>query len=391
LTNATCVLNQATRRTWDVLVIGAGPAGALAARQVASGGASVLLVDRMTFPRAKVCGACLNGNALGVLRMVGLGDLVDRLGAMDLERFDVRLRGKMARFPLPGGKALPRDVFDAALVEAAVAAGAQFLPATKATVEAGAERTRTVRLEREGERLSVEAQVVVVAAGLASSCLEHEPGVCARIMANSRVGAACVVASDPDLYGAGTIHMAVGRSGYVGLVRVGGGLLNVAAAFDRAFLRSSGGPAAAATAVLGEAGFAPIPTLAGARWRGTVGLTRQVRPVAAHRLFVIGDAAGYIEPFTGEGMGAALTSARAVAPLAVRGAREWDPSLAAAWVRLHDRLIGRRQLVCRGLAIAARHLWIARSVFGLAAGFPAFSGALIRSVNESRVNFEATS
>ena len=49
---------------WDVLVIGAGPAGAMATRQLARLGLQPLLVERKAFPRAKVCGACLNQRAI---------------------------------------------------------------------------------------------------------------------------------------------------------------------------------------------------------------------------------------------------------------------------------------------------------------------------------------
>jgi len=61
---ATLTLEAACEPTWDAIVLGAGPAGALAARQLGASGARVLLVDRKAFPRWKVCGACLNGQAL---------------------------------------------------------------------------------------------------------------------------------------------------------------------------------------------------------------------------------------------------------------------------------------------------------------------------------------
>ena len=249
-----------------------------------------------------------------------------------------------------------------------------------------------MRLDRQGQGSSVRARVVVAAAGLAGLCLgpEQEPGMRTRVAAGSRLGAGCTVASYPDAYGPGTIHMAVGRSGYVGLVRMRGGLLNVAAAFDRAFVRARGGPAGAAAAVLDEAGAPAVPALAGASWQGTVALTRRTRPVAGHRLFLIGDAAGYVEPFTGEGMGAALTSALAAAPLIARGASAWDASLAAEWTRLHRRLVGRPELLCRGLTSALRHPWLARAAFEVATRSPAVSGALVRRVNQPPVFFEAT-
>ncbi|HEY7428386.1 MAG TPA: FAD-dependent oxidoreductase, partial [Gemmataceae bacterium] len=70
---ATTGLEEASRRTWDVVVVGAGPAGAMAAHELARRGCAVLLVDRAAFPRWKVCGCCLNGHALVTLQAAGLG------------------------------------------------------------------------------------------------------------------------------------------------------------------------------------------------------------------------------------------------------------------------------------------------------------------------------
>ena len=67
---------------WDVLVLGAGPAGAAAARQLARRGHRVLIVEKARLPRAKVCGGCLSGGALDVLQMIGLGDLPIRCGGV---------------------------------------------------------------------------------------------------------------------------------------------------------------------------------------------------------------------------------------------------------------------------------------------------------------------
>ncbi len=60
-------------RSWDVIVVGAGLAGSLAARQLALAGARVLLLDRATFPRWKVCGCCFNPHAQSALAAVGFG------------------------------------------------------------------------------------------------------------------------------------------------------------------------------------------------------------------------------------------------------------------------------------------------------------------------------
>src|SRR5262249_60136413 len=86
---ASLTLEDAARRPWHALVVGAGPAGATAARELARRDLDVLLVDRATFPRWKVCGCCLNGNALATLERIGLGDLPQRYAALALT--DMRL------------------------------------------------------------------------------------------------------------------------------------------------------------------------------------------------------------------------------------------------------------------------------------------------------------
>jgi hypothetical protein len=165
------------------------------------------------------------------------------------------------------------------------------------------------------------------------------------------------------------------------LVRVEGDQLNIAAAFARELIKDCGSLGAAARKVLAEAGFPSIPALASALWQGTVPLTRQTWPVAGERFFVLGDAAGYVEPFTGEGMAWAMTCGKAVEPLARRTIDGWDPSLPRAWTLLHHRLVGRRQILCRGLAFMLRHPRLARAGFELAIRAPNVAGLIIQQVN----------
>jgi len=366
---------------WDAVVVGAGPAGALAARQLAMGGGRVLLVDKKKFPRWKICGACLNGQALESLCSAGLGSLVTRLGGIALEEFQVGFRGRTARLDLPSGMSLSRSRLDAALVEAATQRGARFLAETQAFVGGTRGGTRLVRLTHQGRSIEAAARVVLVATGLGTLCLPDGAGVRSRVRRGSRIGAGCMVALAPGQYAERTIYMAVGREGYVGLVRVEDGSLNVAAALEPALVRRQSAPGFAAAAILAEAGFPPIPGLDGATWRGTVGLSRQTRPLAAERLFVLGDAAGYVEPFTGEGIAWALRSAQAVTPLALRAMERWDPQFERAWIDLHRRRVGRQQLVCRALAMALRRPWMVSIGFAVLTRVPGSAGFVIARLN----------
>src|SRR5437868_1046375 len=82
---------------------GAGPAGAAAARELARRSVSVLLVDRATFPRWKVCGCCLNGRAAAVLGAMGLGGLPAKCRAVPLHAILLASGVRRALVPLSGG------------------------------------------------------------------------------------------------------------------------------------------------------------------------------------------------------------------------------------------------------------------------------------------------
>ncbi len=261
--------------------------------------------------------------------------------------------------PLPAGVAVSRERFDAALVREAIAAGATFLPHTAASVHDADERGRSVSLRAESEpdrpAADVSARIVLVADGLSRSSLASQRAFAGQVLPHSRIGAGCVVTRDVKRFTTGTVFMAVGRIGYVGIVRVEDGSLNVAAAIDPPAVRACGGLGVAAERVLAEAGVPDAPPLAAADWRGTPALTQRPNRVAGRRLFVLGDAAGYVEPFTGEGIAWALESAASLAPLAARAAMAWDDAMVADWSATHSRLIQRRQLLCRVLAFGLRH------------------------------------
>lgn len=356
----------------DVAVVGAGPAGALAAGLIAARGRSVLLVDRAHFPRPKVCGCCLNGRALAALAAAGLDDLPRRLGAVPVSSLRLAAGRRSAAVPLSGGVSLSRTAMDTALIDAAIARGVIFRPGTPATLGDVYADKRVLMLGDE----PVEAAVVLAADGLGgrlASTTTPEVG--------SRIGAGTVVES-PDFYEPGTIYMTTGPGGYLGLVRLEGGKLDLACALDREAVRRAGGPGPVAASLLDHAGW-PLPLgLSDASWRGTPPLTRSARQVAGHRLFVLGDAAGYVEPFTGEGMAWAMSSAVALAPLA---SQPWQPQQAAKWTRTHQRIVTARQLPCRVLSSVLRRPWLTGVVVRCLSVFPALAGPITRRLDRSVV------
>jgi flavin-dependent dehydrogenase len=190
-----------------------------------------------------------------------------------------------------------------------------------------------------------------------------------------------VVAEAPPFFRPGTVYMACGEGGYVGLVRLEDGRLNLAAALDAGRVRAEGGPGAVAARLLADAGWPAPDGLARRAWKGTPALTRKAPRLAAGRVFVLGDAAGYVEPFTGEGMAWALAAGAAVAPLAARAANRRHPELAQEWSRLYARVIGRR-VVCRATAAVLRRPALTRAVIRMLSRVPGLARPVVRSLGE---------
>lgn len=154
-----------------------------------------------------------------------------------------------------------------------------------------------------------------------------------------------------------------------------------AACLDPGEVRRSGGPGPLVAEILERSGRPAVPGVAKARFRGTPSLTRRRSEVAAERIFVVGDAAGYVEPFTGEGMGWAMCGAGAVAPLAAEAVRGWDPALAERWRRRHARIVLRRQAVCRAVASLLRRPILTRAAVRVLQAAPDLARPLIAHLN----------
>lgn len=362
-------------RKWDVVVVGAGIAGAMSALLLARARLRVLLVEKSAWPRAKACGGCLNAAAVRALASHGI-ELHD---GSTYHAMRLYCLGRLAHLPLPAGVAISRMQLDAILVGHAIEAGVCFVPATRARLGRCTRHGRRVILHNGSKRGAIEARVVLDCGGLATRLLS-DPGW--RIAPRAHIGIAAILPEAPPGYGPGAIHMACAAQGYVGLVRADEGTINIAAALDPVRCHETGGPAAAIVEIL-RAEHLPVPqNLHRLDWRGTPRLTRTRRRLdAERRVLILGDAAGYVEPFTGEGMAWALSDAAAVLPFACEAVACWSDDITARWSARHQRVLHARQRVCRGISGLLRHPWLLAAALPLLDRAPAVALPLTAWLN----------
>jgi len=318
------------RETWDAVVVGAGVAGSYVAAHLAHAGAGVLLVERDRFPRDKVCGCCLNDRAMGALADSPIAEFRALASeARPLGGIRLGAGGRTAFCQFPSGSVISRARLDLALVEAARVCGAHIRFGAQARYVKEDDQSVTLRLEDQAGEREIRSRLVVAADGLGSELLGCATGEVSRVREGSLIGAGVVLSKDcSEAYVSSVIHMAVGRGGYLGLARLEDGRLDLAMACDAGVVRDSGGLGPLAARLLVEAGW-PLPAgILEARWRGTPRLTRRPRLLQTGRVVAVGDARGYIEPFTGEGMGWALAGAQDLLPgmtaLALGGESNWS-------------------------------------------------------------------
>jgi flavin-dependent dehydrogenase len=184
---------------WDAIVVGAGPAGVIAAHEVAKRGQRVLLVDKASFPRPKVCGGCLNLSMLATLERVGLTSAIHELDGVALNALRLTTGNHSATLPLPGGTSISREAMDAALIAAAVHDGVTFLSNTRVQWSEQADcrpqlelkQCRAGRSEAEPDKCIVATSVVVIASGLAG--MNPFGDLQVEVEDTSLIGAGCVL------------------------------------------------------------------------------------------------------------------------------------------------------------------------------------------------------
>jgi menaquinone-9 beta-reductase len=351
----------------DVLIVGAGPAGSVAGTILARAGARVRIVDRAAFPRDKLCGDTVNPGTLARLEALNLAaGIAERGLRLDGMRVTCE-RGVAVEGRYPGGlsgRAITRRDLDWLLLQQAVAAGCRFEPgvAVRGAIvseQRGARSVSGAVLAGRGGASPLPARVTIAADGRHSTIAfglrlaRHPPsprrwaiGAYFENFMPNRVRSGLEVrpGSDPSLTPTfGEMH--VRRGHYIGIAPVPGGLTNVCLVK----------PSFAGDAALGDPtslitrALAGDPLLrdraAGARLISSpvvLGpLAVEVRDAAIDGLLLAGDAGGFIDPMTGDGLRFAVQGGELAAAAALQ-------ALSRGWADVHAHLAATRRRAFAG-------------------------------------------
>src|ERR1700730_8778372 len=153
--------------TFDVTIVGGGPAGSTCAAFCAQAGLRTLLLEREKFPREKVCGDCLNPSCWPILRRLGVFERVRALPHRNLNAVEfIAIGGQKVHVDLPRGHeseiAIKRSVFDELLVSRARELGAEI---RETTVASAIERTSASQWKIDIGQEIVESRMLVGADG----------------------------------------------------------------------------------------------------------------------------------------------------------------------------------------------------------------------------------
>lgn len=374
--------------SWDAIVVGAGPGGAAAGILLAERGLSVLVLDRARFPRPKVCGEYLSPEAARILDRLGALKAVEAAGAVPLAGMAItapvgtRVTG---RYPMSGpwrgyrdhALAIPRLVLDRVLADRLRETSADFRERHRVTdVLVDGDRVAGVTaLDDAGRAHAWRAPLVIAADGRNSVVARRLGLVSAHPL--RRLALMTYAAGADGLGDRGEIFVDPPAYCIVNPVAPGRANVGLVLPLAEAAAHRGGLDAFFDARVRGlghlAARFPALRRVAPVRALGP--LAYRVAPPRHRGVLLVGDAAGFYDPFTGEGIFTALRSAELAAELAVRS--DAAVPVGAGYEDARRAAFGDKQRVTRALQVVIGRAWLANTAARVLARRPALLDLLM--------------
>jgi len=382
---------------FDAVIVGGGPAGSTTAIELAKQGWDILLLERGGRYRDKTCGHCLNPRAIDMLGCIGLRDLEGENAPPATSRFRMHSadgRSSTVELDRPG-RLVERHRFDQLLRDTAASHGIEVRHETSAIGFDFDGDGASVRVRSQNVIHNVRTGLVVGADGLGSA-VARASGLTDGGRQGRKLGFSFDWRSPrAGLLDAEAIHMYLDSDGgYLGVVRHADHTIHMAGLIQPK--RGSSDSAQARHPVewvrslakrrheLRDLSLDDCDHQTMLRFCAAGPMPWRTSAVAGSRIALVGDAAGYVEPFTGEGMTWAIHSALTLSScLRDVSPGSWSTALADRYQRAWQAAIGSRQRVCRGLALALERPRVARFMIRVGDRFPRLTGAIVRQVVKS--------
>lgn len=382
---------------YDVVVVGAGPGGAATAIMLAERGLSVLVADRAQFPRPKICGEYLSPESARILDRLGVLKTLDAAGAAPLAGMRITapdgttLVGTYRAWELwrpYRGQAmgLSRATLDAALVDRLRALPVDFRERVRVTdlIREGDAVVGVTAVDADGRPLTVRAPLVIGADGRAS-VVAHRLG-CRHPHRMRRLALVTYVTGLADGRDYGEIF--VDPPDYAILNPLTPECVNMSLVvpldhaapwsdrLDVFFAARTRQLTHLARRVVGARRVAPVQAMGPLAYR--------VTPPRLGGVLLVGDAAGFYDPLTGEGVFSALRAAELAAETATRAFRAGDWSLAtlSAYARARRDVFGDKERFTRALQFIVQRRRLANLTARVLARRPALVDLLLGVVGD---------